>query len=555
MRLASLGMFALLAILAWTPAASGQSLVVPKVGLTPEEVEYLRSHGPIRFVTTNFPPWTLTNSAGDPAGIGFDLIHLMEVKVGFAFDVTFVGNVTDMLAMIRDGRADAWPASGYSPERAKEFWLSEPFAENAVMAWGPASSTALEAEGFTGARVAVTRASTQVPVLLETYPRAVPVYVGNHVEGVKAVANGSVDAFLGLLPSIAYNIRLHGYTDLVPLDGILGKVTMHFAASNQEPLLTSILAKGLSVVSPSERVAIFLKWTGQDLSERLAVGPTPFPWVVAARVAGGAVFATAIIAVPLWIAVLRRQVRGRTAEVTASNTQLERKVGERTADLEAFSFAVSHELRAPLRAVSGYAKLLLEDELPAGGQATQHAREVAQGAHDMGLLIDDFLAFTRVGRARLKAENVAADDIVRDVVDSLRSEQPDHPVRVQVDPLPPARGDPLLLRQVWYNLLENAFKYTRPKPKPEIHVFARTHPDTGFVTYTVEDTGVGFDPAYTGKLYGAFQRLHRVEDFPGTGLGLALVKKIVESHGGTVAAHGVLGQGARFSFSLPGEKP
>lgn len=173
----------------------------------------------------------------------------------------------------------------------------------------------------------------------------------------------------------------------------------------------------------------------------------------------------------------------------------------------------------------------------------------------MGELIDDFLIFSRLGRRAFSVQRVPMQPMVAELVQGLRREAPERQLQIEIGELPDAKGDPLLIRQVWSNLLYNAAKFTAKSPHPRIAISGLHDPVSGASNYVVEDNGVGFDPTYTDKLFGAFQRLHRTEDFPGTGLGLAIVKRIVERHGGTVSASGEPGQGARFSFTLPGDKP
>jgi PAS domain S-box-containing protein len=245
------------------------------------------------------------------------------------------------------------------------------------------------------------------------------------------------------------------------------------------------------------------------------------------------------------------------------NDELENRVAERTEqlltankDLESFSYSVSHDLRSPLRHISSFVTLLQEhlgersDEVSA-----RYLGTIGNSARHMSQLIDGLLAFSRLGRA---AVNIAPVDIallVNTVVAQLSHDTEGRSVDwVVASDLPVVQGDALLLREVWANLLGNAFKYTRPRDRARIEVGWAMDPAVGY-TFYVRDNGVGFDTKYSAKLFGVFQRLHRATEFEGTGIGLALTRRIIERHGGSIWAESQLGKGSVFSFSLPFENP
>jgi PAS domain S-box-containing protein len=239
---------------------------------------------------------------------------------------------------------------------------------------------------------------------------------------------------------------------------------------------------------------------------------------------------------------LERRVRERTAQLTAANREL-----------EAFSYSVSHDLRAPLRAIDGFSQALLEDY--AGGlddQATDYLRRVRAATQRMGLLIDDLLRLSRVTRAEMRQVPVDLSALADDVLAELRRSDPQRAVDVVIAPGLTTRGDPALLRVLLENLLGNAWKFTGRTGAARIE-FAAARGDDGEQVFQVRDNGAGFDMNYVGKLFGAFQRLHSPDDFPGTGIGLATVQRVVRRHGGSVRAEGAPGRGAAFHFTLPGE--
>src|SRR3989454_8106915 len=223
-------------------------------------------------------------------------------------------------------------------------------------------------------------------------------------------------------------------------------------------------------------------------------------------------------------------------------------------ELDAFSYSVAHDLRAPLRAIDGFSRILLEDHAPTLTPEAQHYLNVVRkNSQHMGLLIDDLLAFSRLSRQPLSKQLVRSTDLVRQCVDELHAEQQDRRVEIAIGDLPACQADPALLKQVWMNLMSNALKYTRKQEVAVIAVSSREQ--AGACVYFVKDNGVGFDMQYADKLFGVFQRLHRPEDYEGTGVGLAIVQRIIHRHGGRVWAGAAANQGATFYFTFEGATP
>ena len=220
-------------------------------------------------------------------------------------------------------------------------------------------------------------------------------------------------------------------------------------------------------------------------------------------------------------------------------------------ELEAFSYSVSHDLRAPLRHIIGFVDLLNTRDLSALDEMSQHYLQViTQAAQKMGVLIDDLLAFSRMGRTEMMKTQVDFDQLVRDIVKELAEDAKDREIDWQIDRLPAVIGDAAMLRQVMVNLISNAVKFTRPRPVAKIEIGALDDRPNETLFY-VKDNGVGFDERYLNKLFSLFQRLHSTEEFEGTGVGLANVQRIVLRHGGKVWAESALDGGATFWISLP----
>ena len=235
-------------------------------------------------------------------------------------------------------------------------------------------------------------------------------------------------------------------------------------------------------------------------------------------------------------------------KVQAANQQLEAANKE----LESFSYSVSHDLRAPLRAMDGFSRAVLEDygpQLPADG--LRYLQIIRTSAQRMGNLIDDLLSFSRLSRATMCKRTINVRQLVHDTLEELQSQREGREIQLDIADLPACEGDPALLRQVWINLLSNAFKYTQKRAAAVVEIGCKTDGRTN--TYFVRDNGTGFDMRYASKLFGVFQRLHRAEDYDGTGVGLAIVQRVIHRHGGRVWAEAAVDQGATFYFTLEGK--
>lgn len=247
---------------------------------------------------------------------------------------------------------------------------------------------------------------------------------------------------------------------------------------------------------------------------------------------------------------LRSEIVGIVLRRAEEMAQLTEELQRSNKELEAFSYSVSHDLRAPFRHIVGFTQLLREREDSLDDKSKHYLDSISESAVAAGRLVDDLLNFSQIGRARLVLKPVDNNKIVAEVRRSLELGLRSRNVEWDIADLPQSMGDATLLRQVWYNLVENAVKYTRPRDPARVAI--RGWEQDNWAVFSVEDNGVGFDMAYTEKLFGVFQRLQREEDFEGTGIGLALARRIVERHGGAIDAEGELDNGSRFTFRLPG---
>ncbi len=237
---------------------------------------------------------------------------------------------------------------------------------------------------------------------------------------------------------------------------------------------------------------------------------------------------------------LEQHVRDRTAELEAANKEL-----------EAFSYSVSHDLRAPLRHIVAFVQLLEKDAADVlNEECTHYLTVISEAGQQMGRLIDALLSFSRMGRVEMKTTRVNMDDLIQNVLKIVQHETEGREIVWKVSPLPGARGDPAMLRLVLTNLITNALKFTREQPQAEIEIGHLPDNADEHIFY-IRDNGTGFDMKYVDKLFGLFQRLHSTQEFEGTGLGLANIRRIIHRHGGRTWAEGEVGKGATFYFSFP----
>jgi two-component system, sensor histidine kinase and response regulator len=240
------------------------------------------------------------------------------------------------------------------------------------------------------------------------------------------------------------------------------------------------------------------------------------------------------------------------AEITKLNGELEKKIAElemANKEMESFSYSVSHDLRAPIRSLEGYSKILIEDYATTmDAEANRLLQIIRNNARKMDTLINDLLEFSRLGKKEVQKSSINTEQLVRNIVNEISPVVNNH-AKVQFHSLPPANADYTLIKQVWVNLISNGLKYSAKKKEPLIEI--GSHSQAAETVYYVKDNGAGFDMQYADKLFGVFQRLHKPTEFEGTGVGLAIVQRIVLKHGGRVWGEGKPQEGATFYFSLP----
>ncbi|HEY0257268.1 MAG TPA: ATP-binding protein [Candidatus Methylacidiphilales bacterium] len=253
--------------------------------------------------------------------------------------------------------------------------------------------------------------------------------------------------------------------------------------------------------------------------------------------------------------LLERSIDLSSGELGKANSQLNKRACELEgaySELEAFSHSISHDLRAPLRHVDGFVELLISHASEKLEERERYyLRVIADSARQMDTLIDDLLAFSRMGRTEMHRTTIATAAMVHEVIRLAMTVEPkERNIVWKVGPLPDVESDPSMLRQIWTNLVDNAIKYSRARQPALIEIGSdETHPDE--IVFFIRDNGVGFDMQYADRLFGIFQRFHRAEDFEGTGIGLANVRRIITRHDGRTWAQARKNEGATFFFSLP----
>ncbi len=361
-------------------------------------------------------------------------------------------------------------------------------------------------------------------------------------------------------PGVRYSIQLMG--DVQALQrGEPQVIDVH--ALPPGPEVDALLASGVHVYMVMPMIV------GGELIGALSFGgaPGPFPAEqVSIAQEAATQLAIAIAQARLHERVKRQaeeldlRVRERTQELHTAHTELQKTNAElmqltselqaANRELEAFSYSVSHDLRAPLRAIDGFSRILEEDH---GERLDDEGRRllaiVRHSTTHMGRLITDLLAFSRFGRVVMERAALDMTALAREVIAELTQATEGRPCAIDLAPLPPAWGDAALVRQVWMNLIGNAIKYSGKRPQPRVEISGRVEDHDA--VYCVKDNGAGFDMLYYDKLFGVFQRLHREDEFSGTGVGLAIVHRVVTRHGGKVWAEGRPDEGASFYFSLP----
>lgn len=499
-----------------------------------------------------------------PEGLFVDLIEYFAKSLDW--QIHYVpGNWGDLLKSLEKGEIDLLPAVGFTKERQAiyDFSKNPVYIDSGVLFASKklALHTVFDLEGK---KVAGLRDSVFTTSFLE-YMASFDIhcemlYTKDNREVMEAIASGAADAgvciySLGNELAREYSIPITPISfSPIALEFAVPKNTNGDLISGIDRLMAPMIGDKESFYSHA-----FSKWTMEPPAKALPL------WLLWGAL--GLIVFTLFLGI--WNISLKRQVSIKTKhlqkqiserrlaeeEVRRLNADLEKRVMERTeqlrnsnAEMEAFTYSVAHDLRSPLRSISGFSQVISEKW--AGKMDDEDLRmlnRIIYNTNRMEELITGILALSRVTRSSLNFDCVDMNELVASCCRELMTPQVEKSFALSISPLPHCVGDKVLLRQVWLNLIDNAIKYTMPQKDRRIEIDGHLEGEMNF--YTVNDSGVGFDSQYADKLFGVFQRLHKEGEFEGTGIGLSIVKRIVERHGGKIWASSEIGKGSTFSFS------
>lgn len=507
----------------------------------------------------NYPPYCIIDNSGKPTGFSVELITAAAKAVNIEVEIR-LGIWPFIKEELISGSIDALPIVGRTPEREGMIDFTFPYLSMEGAAFINKNNSSIKApKDLSGKKILVMNSDNA-----EEYVRREGITDSitttfSYQEAFKLLSNGGYDAVitqkvLGITILKELNIKNVEIANF-PLPNF--RVDYCFAVQKGNEELLSLLNEGLSVIIADKTYdKIYSKWLGPD--SRYKITTKDF-----FKIALWIIIPFALIFSLASIIILRSEVRKRTAllrgeveshiktlkELTELKNNLEKIVDDRTKELESFTYSVSHDLRTPLRAISGFSKILTEDY---GNLLDSEGKRVCKVIEDntikMSTLIDDLLRLSRLNRCELSIERLEMARIAEEAFLETTTELERSVVDFSIDDLPDSYGDKALIKQVFINLISNAVKFTKNHSNPFVKI--RHQEIGGRAVFIVEDNGAGFDMRYYNKLFGVFQRLHSSREYEGTGVGLAIVKSVIVKHGGEVWAESEQNKGSKFYFSL-----
>jgi len=520
---------------------------------------------PVRVGVFQASPLVLIKN-GKPDGLFIDLVEYFAKTQGW--ETTYVqGTWNELLASLERGEIDLLPAVGLTAGRLKvyDFSKNPVYIDSGVLFAGKKLPlhTVFDLKGKRVSAVKGSVFTTGFIEYMQSFGIACQMLLtDDNRQVMEAIAHGEADA--GVCIYSLGNALAREYS--IPITPIsFSPIALEFAVpkGRNADLLSGIDEQMSGMIGdPSSFYSrAFKTWTQAPETNRLPA------WLLWASLGAVGLACTA----GAWSISLRRQVAAKTKHLNAEiaerkhaeeefrhlNTELEARVAERTreiqsanSELESFTYSIAHDLRAPVRAMTGYSQILSERWDGSPDSESQHMLgRILSNAVKMEQLISGLLDLSHAIHSDIVYKSVDMTSLAQSTYQETTSPETQRLFTFKLSSLPSCKGDPVLLQQVWSNLLGNAVKYTMPKEERRIEV--EGHIEDGACVYSVKDTGVGFDDQYSSKLFGVFQRLHSEKEFEGNGIGLSIVARIVGRHGGKVWAHGELGKGATFYFSMP----
>jgi len=526
----------------WGGETWNQMTELSWVQLTPEEKEWLEKNPVIRVGSNpHLAPLEFTDSSGGFAGIGYDYLDRFGHALGVTFQHVAIPSWRQAQAKLRDGEVDMLSSLNRASAKQLEIEFSAPYQAlpSAIFTHENTKPVANISE-LKDLRVAVLVGYGMDTQLQQRVPGLNVSTVYDAPRALQQLEAGELDAFVAPLLVGSYYIQLGGHSRIKVAGDFDFVFQPAFAVRSDTKILAQILTKAMEGIDEEEKITMARRWMTVVYDQRIDYAK------LYKYVAG---IAALLGLFTYWNRRMAAEIRRRRI-VEASLLKSEEALVGANKELEAFSYSVSHDLRAPLRHVSGFVQLLqgnAKGKLDETG--FRYLDVIAGAAKRMGTLIDDLLSFSRTGRAQINVEPIPLAEMVEECKKELELEMKGRSIEWTIGELPQVHADRPLLRQVMANLLGNAVKYSGKREVARIDISAKTEGNE--IIVCVRDNGAGFDMKYANKLFGVFSRLHGESEFEGTGIGLANVRRIVLRHGGRTWAEGEVDKGASFYFSLP----
>lgn len=552
------------------PISAQQNAAPQALVLSREETDWLATHPVVRLgIDPSYGPYSFLDENGQLQGMVGEFLTHIEQTLGLRFEIVSNLDWPRLMEAVQQRRIDAVATVVRLPERDAFLEFTAIYLPTPLVVMTRNDTPQLRSlDELPNLRLTLVEGYSSSKQVMALNPAIRPFFVATPLDGLRAVASGSADAYVGVLGVNTFLASQHGIANLkVNAAFDMADNGQRFGVRKDWPQLAGLLDKALGIMPARQRADIMQRWLPIQASEiRRLSQPTLatrlFPWLLGLF----GLAAGAYLIVLLWnhrlkreLARQRQELECLTDDIRQLNAELEERVRQRTAELaaankelETFTYSVSHDLKAPLRGIDGYSRLLLEGhEAQLDEEGRLFLNNVRHGVGQMVQLIEDLLAYSRMERRSLGTRTVDLARVVAEVIDERRGDIAARGMVVELAGLQGlvARADPEGLAMVLRNLVDNALKFTRDSRPPTLTISGTAAEKS--VILEVRDNGIGFDMQFHDRIFEIFQRLQRAEDYPGTGVGLAIVRKAMQRMGGRAWAESRPGQGATFHLELP----